>query len=121
MPVPDGFESGIIRVDGNQRGERNRHIATMPADQHQHVVGTGIFRRQAADFDRFSLAEWRDYLGPDAPGREGKLEVVLQVAIPAQSLFFRPVGVDDGLVVDAFFANAILARLGQEGLDSMAR
>jgi hypothetical protein len=80
----------------------------------------GIFRRQGADFDRFPLAERRDHLGRDTSGREGKLDFVLQVVIPAESLFFRSIGIDDGFVVDSFFANPVLARLGQEVLDSMA-
>jgi hypothetical protein len=48
------------------------------------------------------------------------LDFVLQVVIPAESLFFRPIGVDDGFVVDAFFADAVLAQLGHGVLDSMA-
>jgi hypothetical protein len=81
-------------------------------------VGTGIFRRQAGDFDRFSLAERRDHLGYDTPSREGKLDFVLQVVIPATSLFFGSIGVDDDFVVDAFFADAVPARLGRGVLDS---
>jgi hypothetical protein len=93
-------------------------MAAVPANGHQHVVGTGIFRRQAGDFDRFSLAERRDHLGYDTPSREGKLDFVLQVVIPATSLFFGSIGVDDDFVVDAFFADAVPARLGRGVLDS---
>jgi hypothetical protein len=82
-------------------------------------MGTRVFRSQPADIDSFSLAEWGDDLGRDASGRERKLDFVLQVVIPAESLFFGSVGVHDGFVLDTFFANAILARLGQEKLDSM--
>jgi hypothetical protein len=67
----------------------------MPANQHQHVVGTGIFRCQAADLDRFPLAERRDYFGSHAPSRERKLDFVLQVVVPAESLFFWPIRIDD--------------------------
>jgi hypothetical protein len=82
-----------------------------------YLVGTGIFRRQAADFERFSLAKRRDHFGPDTPSREGKLDFGPQIVIPAKSLFFRSTGVDDDFVVDAFFADAVPARLGHRVLD----
>ena len=65
-------------------------IAATPANQHQHVVGTGIFWCQAADLDRFPLAEWRDYFGGHAPSRERKLDFVLQVVVPARACSSGP-------------------------------
>jgi hypothetical protein len=111
------LQGGFVRIDGDQLGERRGHIAVVPLNQHQHILGTRVFRSQPPDIDCFSLAERGDDLGSDASRREGKLDFVLQVVIPAESLFFGSIGVHDGFVVDAFFANAILARLGQEKLD----
>ena len=119
VPVADGLEGGFVRVDGDQLGEWHGHIATVPADQHQHVVGTGILGRQAADFDRFSFTERGDHLGRHAPYREGERDFVLQVVIPAQGLLFGPISVDDGFVVDSFFANAVFSRLGHSEFDAM--
>lgn len=87
-------------------------MASMP-----NIVGTRVFRSQTPDIDYFSLSERGDEFGRDASRREGKLDFVLQVVIPAECLLFGPIGVHDGFVVDAFFTNAILARLGQEKLD----
>ena len=101
-------------------GEWHRDIAAMPANQHEHVVCTGIFRCQAADVDRFPLAERRDYFGGHAPSRERKLDFVLQVVVPAESLFFWPIRIDDNFIVDSFFADAVLAQLGHVVLDSKA-
>ena len=80
-------------------------------------LGTGIFRGEPADLDGFSLAERGDDLGRDASSREGKLDFVLQVVVPAESLFFGSVGVDDDFIVDSFFADTILARFGHVVLD----
>src|SRR5215467_1798999 len=112
MPVGDGLGSTLIRVDSSELGKRHGHIAVVPADQHQHIVSTGIFRRQAEDLDRISFAEWRDYFGSNSPGGEGKLDLVLQVVVPAESLFFRSIGVDDDFVMDSFLAHAVLSQLG---------
>jgi hypothetical protein len=92
VPVADGFNGGFVRIDGSQLGEWHGHIAVVPANQHQHVVDTGVFRCQPANLDRFSLAERGDDLGRDASSREGKLDFVLQVVVPAESLFFGSVG-----------------------------
>src|SRR5262249_31610973 len=108
MPVGDGLGSRFIRVVSSELGKRHGHIAAVPADQHQHIVGTGMFRRQAEDFERLFFAEWRAYFGSNAPGREGKLDWVLQVVVPAESLFFRSIGVNDDFVMDSFLAHAVL-------------
>ena len=118
VPVANGLDGRFVRFDGSQLRQRHGDIAAMPADQHKHVVGTGIFRCEAADFDRFSLAERRDYFGGDATGCEGKPDLVLQIVIPAERLLFGPVGINNDFVVNSFFANAVLVRLGQEVLDS---
>src|SRR5215467_3222520 len=91
----------------------------MPANQHQYVVGTRIFRHQPENFGRFSLAEWRHHPGRDAAGRERELDVALQIVVPAESLFFGSVGINNDFVVDSFFTNAALAQLGHGVLDSM--
>jgi hypothetical protein len=39
------------------------------------------------------------------------------VVSAAKSLFFRPIGVDDDFVADAFFADAVPERLGHGVLD----
>lgn len=61
-----------------------------------------------------------DCFDGDAPGREGKLNFVFQVVIPAEGLFFWPIGVHDGLVVDAFFADAVFAQFGHVAFGSKA-
>jgi hypothetical protein len=66
------------------------------------------------------LAERRDYFGGHAPSRERKLDFVLQVVVPAESLFFWPIRIDDNLIVNSFFADAVLAQLGHVVLDSKA-
>jgi hypothetical protein len=101
-------------------GERRGHIAVVPSNQHQHIVDTGVFRCQAADLDRFPLAERRDYFGGHAPSRERKPDLALQVVVPAESLFFWPIRVDDDFIVDSFFAEAALAQLGHVVLNSRA-
>ena len=63
------------------------------------------------------FAERGDDLGRDAPSRERKLDFVLQVVVPAESLFFGSVGVDDDFIVDSFFADTILAQFGHVVLD----
>ena len=45
VPVADGLDGRFIRVDSSELGEWHGHIAAVPANQHQHIVGTGIFRR----------------------------------------------------------------------------
>src|SRR6516162_9823896 len=107
MPVGDGLGGRFVRVDCTELGKRHGHIAAVPADQHQHIVGTGIFWCQPEDFSCFSFAEWRNWFGRDASGREGKLDLFLQVVVPAKSLLFRSIGVNDDFVMDSFFTNTV--------------
>src|SRR6201981_2434262 len=85
VPVSDRLDSGFVHVGGSYLGGWHRDIAGIAANQQQHVVGTGIFRCQAADLDPSPLAEGRDYFGGHAPSRERKLDFVLQVVVPAES------------------------------------
>ncbi len=112
MPVADGLDGRFIRIDSNQLREGNRYTAAVPSNQHQHVAGARIFGRQAEGFDGFSLAERRHHLGCNAASRERETDFVVQVVIPAESLLFRPIGVDDDFIVDSFLAEAVSLGLG---------
>ena len=57
MPIADCFGGGFVRIDGGQLGKRSSHVPTLPSDEHEHVSGAGILRRQAADFDSLSFFE----------------------------------------------------------------
>ena len=78
--------------------------------RNEHVGGAGVFRRHTPYFDSVSLAERRDDFGSDAFGLEGESDFVIEIVIPAHRLLFRPVGVHDGLVVDAVFPDRIFLR-----------
>src|SRR5271170_6957461 len=71
-------------------------------------------------FDSVSFAERRDDFGSDALGLEGESDFVIEIVIPAHRLLFRPVGVHDGLVVDAVFPDRVLLRF-LHGLASRIR
>src|SRR5271170_5002147 len=103
MPVANGLGSGFVRIDDGQLGKRDGHLTALPTDQHEHVGGAGVFRRHTSYFDSVSLAERRDDLGSDALGMEGESDFVIEIVITAHRPLFRPVGVHDGMVVDAVF------------------
>src|SRR5450759_386586 len=90
--------------------ERNCQVPALPANLHKHVAGTRIFGRQAPDFDRLSLSEWRNHHGRDALGLKGETQFVFEVVIPAHDLLFGPISVDDGFVPDSLLSNAVLSR-----------
>jgi hypothetical protein len=83
MPVADGFQGGLVRVDGHQLRKRNGHFPALPTDQHEHVVRAVIFRCHANHFSSFAFSERRDNLCGDAFRRERKTDFVFEVVIPA--------------------------------------
>jgi hypothetical protein len=110
MPVANGLGSGFVRIDDGQLGKRDGHLTALPTDQHEHVGGAGVFRRHTSYFDSVSLAERRDDFGSDALGMERESDFVIEIVIPAHRLLFRPVGVHDGLAVDAVFPERVFLR-----------
>ncbi len=66
MPVRDGLLCGFIWVNGGQLRKGNCHVPPLPADQNEHVAGTGVFRGEAAGSDDLTFPGWRNYLGCDA-------------------------------------------------------
>ena len=107
MPVANGLGGGFVGIDGGQLGKRDGHLTPLPTDQHEHVSGAGILRRHTPHFDSVSFAERRDDFGSDALGLEGESDFVIEIVIPAHRLLFRPVGVHDGLVMDAIFPDRV--------------
>jgi hypothetical protein len=69
-------------------------------------VETSRILKSARTYSRLTRgtpAEQRNHLGRTPPGRKGKLDFVLRVVAPAESLFFRAIDIDDGFVPDPLF------------------
>jgi hypothetical protein len=96
-----GFGGRGVGINSRQLGQRDGHGPALPADQHEHIGGAGIFRCHTLDFDGFPFPERRNYRGRDALGLKRESDFVIEVAMPSHGLLFRPIGVRDGFVVDA--------------------
>src|SRR2546428_324903 len=107
MPVGNGFGGRVVGINSRQLGQGDGHGPALPADQHEHIGGAGIFRCHTLDFDGFSLPERRNYRDRDALGLKRKLYFVIEVAMPSHDLLFRPIGVRDGFVVDSVLSDGI--------------
>lgn len=51
MPVGNGFGGRVVGINNRQLGKGDGHGPALPADQHEHIGGTGIFRCHTLDFD----------------------------------------------------------------------
>src|SRR5262249_10315439 len=90
MPILDRLRRLLIYVHSCQLNQWNcEHPPTLPGDSHEHFVLADLVCWHAAHVDHLANSQRRCNALSYTAGLEWKTQVLLEVVVPADRLFFR--------------------------------
>src|SRR6266498_3523686 len=109
-PVFDRLARRLVRFQRIELHERHAELAAGEMHENEHLPHAVVPRCHAEDLDLLALLERRNLARGDALRLEGKAQLVVEMAVPADRALLGRVGVDDDFVGDAVFASAVRCR-----------